>query len=61
MSVVNPTVDLIADVIQDNAERCAACSHRPDNVRRLWQDANSRYLMATLIAEALGLDHTEDT
>lgn len=55
MSVVNPTVDLIADTIGDNVERAAACSHRPENVTRLWQDANARYLMATEIARALGL------
>ena len=60
MNVVNETVDLIADTIMENVGAAAACSHRPHNVGRLWQDANSRYLMARKIAEALGLDATPD-
>ena len=55
MTVVNPTVDLIADTIMFNYEDVATCSHRPENVTLLWQDANARYLMAERIAEALGL------
>ena len=55
MTVVNPAVDLIADTIMRNCDDVAACSHGPENVKRLWQDANARYLMAERIAEALGL------
>lgn len=50
---MNPRVELIERVIFDNMEDAAACSHRPENVTRLWQDANSRHLMATRIDEAL--------
>jgi hypothetical protein len=51
--VVNPWVDLIADVILDNIEEAAGCSHRPDNVR-FWLDANARYMLASKIADAVG-------
>lgn len=53
MTVVNPWVDLIADTILDNVVDAAASSHSPDNVR-FWLDANSRYLLAARIADAVG-------
>lgn len=46
-------IPLIADTILDNIDRVAAASHRPENVTRLWQDANARYLMAEAIVMAL--------
>jgi hypothetical protein len=59
VSVVNPIVDSIADEIMLSVDDAAACSHRPEHVRRLFADANSRFLFARRIAARLGLPDGE--
>lgn len=53
----DPVVDLIMAVIFDSITVAATASHRPDDVRRFWLDANSRYVMAYKIRAALDEYH----
>ena len=39
----------VADVFMRESERAAACSHRPENVSRIFLDANSRHWMARAV------------
>lgn len=50
---IDPLVEEIQSVLLDNIEQAAACSHRPENVRRLFIDANARYLLAQAIVERI--------
>lgn len=49
-------VDVVADAIMLEVHTAARASHRPENVLALWQDANSRYVMARAMLRAVGLD-----
>jgi hypothetical protein len=39
----------VADVLLDNTDEAAACSHRPTHVEHIFLDANSRHFMAWAI------------
>jgi hypothetical protein len=48
----DPRVAFFADLLLMNYEAAARASHRPDNVRVLYQDANSRHYLAVVIVDA---------
>lgn len=53
---IERAAEVIAETILDNVDDAAACSHRPENVNRLWQDANARGLIGERSAEALAAE-----